>query len=213
MDNIDLWFYINLERRPDRKQEILAEFKRMEIPDSKIIRIDATDYKLKPAWGCSDSHNRGLEMVLKINDERKQKCESLLKHVAMLEDDFNFKWSKEGVNHILSNAFAKHGHDYKVIMLAANIRKTEPCDETVDYVRHAQSTAGYVINVDFIPNLLSLWVPAADALKRTHLCCYYCNDLIWIQLQRQNWFVTKPKVGYQRRSYSDIGNAMHDYGC
>jgi len=177
MDKVDLWFYINLERRPDRKQEIVAEFKRMGIHDSKIIRIDATDYKAKPAWGCSDSHNRGLDMVLKINEERKEKDEPLLKHVAMIEDDYNFKGTREEVDKVLTGTFNKHANDYKVIMLAANLKKTEPCDEFTEYVRHGQTTAGYIINVNFIPQLLSLWVPAADALRRTHLCCYYSNDL------------------------------------
>ena len=55
MDQIDTFYYINLERRIDRLQEITGEMKKMNIPMEKIVNINAIDHRIG-ALGCSKSH-------------------------------------------------------------------------------------------------------------------------------------------------------------
>lgn len=38
-------------------------------------------------------------------------------------------------------------------------------------------------------------------------------DQCWKQLQRDKWYTTKPVLGYQRESYSDIERRVTNYGC
>ena len=40
MENIDCIYYINLEHRTDRKEQFLNEMKKIQMPESKINRIE-----------------------------------------------------------------------------------------------------------------------------------------------------------------------------
>ena len=75
-DNIDFIFYINLEKRTDRREQIEMELKKMEITAERFVGIP-----FEPGIvGCGKSH---LE-VLKLAKDRKYK------NVLILEDDFTF---------------------------------------------------------------------------------------------------------------------------
>ncbi len=46
MEYIDTFYFINLDRRTDRLKEIVGELEKMEIPNEKIIRVQAFDHKI-----------------------------------------------------------------------------------------------------------------------------------------------------------------------
>ena len=108
-DNIDIIYYINLDKREDRNSEILEELYRMEVPDSKIKRISGVYKEGKGDWGCSLSH---LNIMREFNDSEYKNC-------IVLEDDFIFQTDLDNLNNIF-NKFFDSGLDYDVCMLSAN---------------------------------------------------------------------------------------------
>ena len=85
LEHIDKIIYINLDSREDRKHEILEEFKRLQIPEDKIIRFTAIRHETEGAIGCSQSHIAVLKMAIENN----------WKNYMVLEDDFNFIYIDE----------------------------------------------------------------------------------------------------------------------
>ena len=47
MDKIDIFYFINLDKRTDRLEEISKELKKMEIPPEKVNRVRAFDLQVK----------------------------------------------------------------------------------------------------------------------------------------------------------------------
>ena len=68
MERIDKYVYINLAERPDRKEHILKDLKKYNVPDEKIIRIDAVKSD-KGAYGCAMSHLKAMEAFRDSGDE------------------------------------------------------------------------------------------------------------------------------------------------
>ncbi|VDY33001.1 Glycosyltransferase family 25 (LPS biosynthesis protein) [Morganella morganii] len=78
-DLIEKVIYINLESRPDRKDDILEALKNIEIPYQKIIRFDAVEKK--PGFlGYALSHAAVMKMI----------AENDWGPVLVVEDDCNF---------------------------------------------------------------------------------------------------------------------------
>jgi len=88
METIDKIIYINLDYRKDRKEEILNEFKKLGIPDSKIERFPAISFPACPNIGCVMSHAKaalGYETVMILEDGFNFKDCFLEKYKAFLE--------------------------------------------------------------------------------------------------------------------------------
>ena len=62
-DSFDKYMYINLQDRKDRKEQITKELGRMNIPENKIIRIDAVKNKYNGHIGCCKSHIKTLKLA------------------------------------------------------------------------------------------------------------------------------------------------------
>ena len=65
MNNIDKVIYINLEHRIDRNEEIINEFKKMDITEYE--RFNAIYTKGFGALGCAMSHLEILKLAKKRN--------------------------------------------------------------------------------------------------------------------------------------------------
>ena len=77
LDDIDAFIYINLERREDRKKELLAELEKLGIPSSKIFKVSGVYIPDNGHKGCIQSHILALNMA-KLNNWR---------NVMIMEDD------------------------------------------------------------------------------------------------------------------------------
>jgi hypothetical protein len=77
---VDVAYYINLEHRLDRKEEILGEMSRIGFPMEKVERIDAVYDKDRGHLGCSKSHIKTLERFIASGHS----------NCIVLEDDFEF---------------------------------------------------------------------------------------------------------------------------
>jgi GR25 family glycosyltransferase involved in LPS biosynthesis len=128
MENIDRMYYINLDRRGDRRGEVEAEFTKMGLTVERFSAIDR-----KPGIvGCGLSHLA----VLKLARERG------LKNVLIFEDDFQFLITKAEFEELLTDFFTS-SVAYDVVMLGYSLEQKAEFNDMVHKVVSA-STASAV---------------------------------------------------------------------
>ncbi len=214
MNYIDKIYYINLDRRTDRKEEIENEFKRLDIPKEKIKRFTAIEYN-PGCIGCSYSHyhvmNEGLH--------------DSFNNILVLEDDFQFEVSKEELEENLRYIFEirKFEKPWDVIMFSYNIsfpeHKTENIlgDPILGKIKFAQTASGYLVNKHYFQKLRDHIFKGSQLLIQTNMHWLYTNDIYWKELQEKDeWFYFKKRIGKQRPSISDTGfgnNNIVNYNC
>lgn len=188
---IDKVFYINLDKRADRKSEIEAELTAFGLP---FERFSAISHEFG-AVGCSKSH----VAVLKLAKERKYK------RILILEDDFTFKVSKEDFDLEMSKIHDS-GKIYDVCMISYNVMKSEPAPEPFwTRVLDSQTTSGYLVNEHYYDTLINLVEPSIPLLEKTHEKYNYAIDVVIKKVQpRDRWYHTNTRIGVQRPGYSDI---------
>ena len=221
-DYIDVAYYINLDHRTDRKEELLGELEKIDFPAEKIERIPAIYMKEKGHLGCSFSHIKTVETFLQSN---YQTC-------FILEDDFEFSQSPEEVKSTIQKLFDSNV-DFDLCMLSANVHDEEPIPgyDFIQKINSAATSAGFILTRKFAPILLANLKEGAKKLEnsyneRTYITNIskhdpdrfnydgqYSLDHYWIYIQKENnWFIFEPKLGKQRNSYSDImeGNVAYN---
>lgn len=201
MEFIDTFYFINLNRRKDRLEQIIGELNKMEIPHTKIIRVEAVEEKIG-ILGCVKSHAFALEHFISSG---KKRC-------MILEDDFEFTETKEKVNEVLTMIF-QSGHDIDCLMLAGTSNCLAPVTNNVTFatkVYFASTTSCYVITKEYAPCLLHNFKEGA-AKQEKWINTFgepenaFNLDMYWIYEQMsQSFFMTVPKLGRQRDSPSDI---------
>jgi GR25 family glycosyltransferase involved in LPS biosynthesis len=203
-DYIAKIIYINLDHRKDRDSEINMEFERLGIPKEKIERFSAIQDN-NGAIGCTKSHVAVIEKAIKENYE----------NILVLEDDFNFIKNVEKINHTFDIFFANLKDSYDVFQLSRGY-KYERCEKIIDEiykVNECSTTSGYLVNQRAYAKLLQnykkgLLLYKSNQDKPTE----YSLDVFWKHMQKNsNWYVNDPFLGYQRTSFSDIGNIYINY--
>lgn len=200
MDNIDAFIYINLDKRIDRREEILGEFKKIGIPEEKIYRISGVECAFG-ALGCTLAHINALKFA----------HEKGFKHFIIFEDDFTFVVNAEIFNKNLEDFFNLN-LDYNVAMLGYNIQKSEPFNEIVGYAREAQTASCYLVNGGYTDTLKNCLSEGARYLASTGKHWLYINDQYWKKLQHEGWYYFMTRIGIQRAGFSDCAGAFRDYG-
>ena len=196
--NIPIFYYINLKHRDDRKRQILGEMAKVNIPPSKIKRIDAVYNKQNGHIGCSMSHIQTLEHFI----------ESGYEYCLIFEDDFEFTEKPNIVLSLMKQLF-DNKIDFDVCMLSASIIGKDGKEPTkyefLEKVNNAQTTSGYIVSKKFAPTLLGNYKEGCAKLIETNIGDDYAVDQYWKLLQpSSNWYIFKPKLGLQAEGYSDI---------
>jgi GR25 family glycosyltransferase involved in LPS biosynthesis len=207
MEHIDCVYYINLDHRTDRREEIEQELDTMGLL-SKTIRVPGVSIPELGILGCAYAHRNALHIFL----------QSPHTNCIILEDDFVFRMDKEYCEFLLTAVFANE-IEFDCILLAGNILNSE---ETIwpflRKVTDAQTTSGYLITKEFTEKLLqnleeSSFLLHQHFLEHREKNHELCLDIYWKKLQpNSNWFVFHPKLGMQRDGYSDIENKVTSYG-
>ena len=202
MEHIDVFYFINLDRRTDRLKQIVNEFTKIDIPFQKIIRIQAYEHKIG-IFGCGKSHIAAINHFI---ESGKNRC-------MIFEDDFEFTETKEKVNEVLKNIFTS-AVEIDCLMLAGNDNCVIALDSTQNTVAQriffATCPSCYVLTKKYAPRLLNnlsegaakqeKWINAFGEPENA-----FNNDYYWIYEQVSNlYFFTVPKLGKQRDSPSDI---------
>jgi glycosyl transferase family 25 len=203
-NNIDKIFYINLDKRQDRKIEIENELLSREL--TNFERFQAIETVGFGILGCSRSH---LE-VLKIAKQRGYK------NVLILEDDFLFLVEKEELEQKLTEFFnSEAANDYDVCMISYNlVDGKESKYPFMIKANEVQTASGYLVNAKFFDDLINLYEESTILLEQTGQHWVYANDQVWKKLQPQNnWYCFETRIGKQRSGFSDNANCYQSYDC
>jgi GR25 family glycosyltransferase involved in LPS biosynthesis len=186
---IDGIFYINLDARKDRREEIEEELKDINIPYERFSAIKTTPGII----GCGQSHSAVLKEAKKRG----------YKNVLVFEDDFTFLVTKDEFKTLLERAI-EEVPDYDILMLGYAMNKSEPYSDTLMKVIDAQTASGYIINEKFYDILISTWDNGTTKLIETGRHWDYANDQIWKPLQpKSKWYAFTKRIGKQRPSFAD----------
>lgn len=207
LTHIDVVYYINLDHRTDRNTEMLREFEKVGIPENKIVRISGHYNKQFGDLGCSKSHAAALREFAK----------SSYNNCIIFEDDFEFTQDRITVHNMLNNLFSNNV-PYDVCMLSSNTGEFTDTDYSwLKKVQNSQTASGYMVNKHFAETLLHNYDEGIAYLepitsKLDNVRGPYCIDQYWKKLQHPSaWYEFHPKLGKQRKSYSDIQNGVMDY--
>lgn len=198
-ENIDHIFYINLEHRKDRREEIEQELTNYNL---RFERFNAV-YAKPGLVGCGLSHAR----VLRLAKERGYK------NVLILEDDFTFLISKEQFEEEMRKFFDSK-IPFDVCMLAYNNQGKEDVPDLpfLEKVLNAHTTCGYLVNQHFYDTLIDTFEKAMQDYENSPMHWLYSIDMAWKPLQpKSQWYQFKTRIGKQRPSYSDVGERFVNY--
>ena len=198
--NIDKIFYINLDKRTDRREEIEQELNQMELSYERFPAI----HNSNGIVGCGYSHLS----VLKIARDRGYK------NVLIFEDDFTFLVSKLELEIQLEKLFNSF-NEFDVCFLSYGCNNFEdiPDNAFIKRVLDAQSASGYIVNEKCYSKLIDLYETCIPLLEETGQHWNYANDMCWRPLQKQDmWICFDKRMGKQRAGYSDNSNIFTDFG-
>lgn len=203
-DFIEKVIYINLESRPDRKDDILEALGNIEIPYHKIIRFNAVEKK--PGFlGCALSHAAVMKMVME-NDWGP---------VLIVEDDNSFYSDDDHIrqaNIFLSSLQEK---DWDVALLGGNYYFVYEHQPEVYSLRlkYTHCTNAYIVNRGYAETLYHAFndsvrqITAGDEPDESKSI-----DVVWNRLmEKDNWFGLYPCIAYQARGFSDIRGVSLNY--
>ena len=202
-ENIDHIFYINLDKRVDRKELFEAELVKYELTAERFTGI----YYPPPMGivGCGKSHLQ----VLEIAKLRKYK------NVLIFEDDFYFTKPKQVVEDCLQQLFTTKPN-FDVCFLAQNLHlgTVDTNDPLFTRVAYSATASGYIVNAHYYDKLIELYQFAIPNLEQTMEHWIYANDQIWKHLQEtDNWYCFTKCLGNQRPGFSDNANCVQNYDC
>jgi len=199
MEHIECVYYINLDHRADRRNEIEGELDKMGVPTAKRVRIPGVSRPGFGILGCGLAHKKTIETFLA----------SPHKVCLIVEDDFQFTLDMDYVHFIL-NAIVEEKIAFDCIMLAGILLEGKPTDYPfLLKVLDAHTASAYLITKDFAPVLLESYTDSTKVLEDTYRetgekIISYHNDIWWKRYQPFfDWYIVNPRMGEQRFSYSD----------
>tara|TARA_Y100000816_G_C26032330_1_gene540470 strand:+ start:250 stop:861 length:612 start_codon:yes stop_codon:yes gene_type:complete len=198
-------YYINLDKRTDRKYDFLKQFKSVNYCKDNIIRVQAIEHIIG-ILGCLSSHIKALKLALKDS----------YSYAIICEDDFTFRDQKLDLEELLGNLINSKV-DWDVMLLSQNCGLISyTIDNNICKIENSQTASGYIIKKTYISTLLSLFEKLFKLTKdyKEKPPHNLCLDIYWKKLQKTDrWYITNPILGYQRMSYSDIAKRITDYKC
>lgn len=133
LDFIDQIYYINLEHRTDRKEEILQEIKLIDPELKRTARINAIKHDYGEI-GCGESH------ILAIKDAIENNHNMIL----ILEDDFNFD-AKISILEEVYQELIKHDSKFNLFQLSRNLKRGNKISNNLVEIIDSQTLSGYLI--------------------------------------------------------------------
>jgi GR25 family glycosyltransferase involved in LPS biosynthesis len=192
-------FYINLESRTDRKEQVETQLRNVGLTCAQ--RFNAV--KLEDGRvGCSMSHLKCLSIAK----------ENKWGHVLICEDDIEFLNPGLFINQL--NRFLSRHNNWDVVLLAGNNIPpyTRDGDECVKVAR-CQTTTGYLVNGHYYDTLIqNIKNSIVNLLREPANHVNYAIDKYWFSLQqRDNWYLLTPLTVVQREGYSDIEKRVTNF--
>ena len=190
-------FYINLDKRTDRKIHIEKQLKLVNWSAHRFPAILHSFGHL----GCSLSHLTLLKYAKNNN----------LDHILILEDDILFLNPSLFLDSL--NKFLKTYTNFDVLLLAgSNAADYEMNDDFCIKTSKCHSTTGYLVKNHYYDTLIENYENGIKLLQLyPNKLCNYCIDQFWTELQKKhNWFLLTPLSVIQIPSLSDTTKFYHD---
>lgn len=191
-------YYINLDRRIDRKYHIENQLKLLNWNGKRFSAI----YHSFGALGCSLSHLALLKYAREKN----------LSHILIMEDDVTFLEPSVFLNSL--NKFLETHKDFDVLLLAGNnMGDYKRIDEYCVKVTHCQTTTAYLVKREYYDTLINNYENGINLLQMyPNKLNQYAIDQYWSSLQiDHNWFLLTPLTVIQRPDISDIEKRPTNY--
>ena len=203
-------FYINLEHRTDRLQQVSAEVAKVADLVAAVTRINAIHDKQNGAIGCAASHILALsEFLFKTMED----------FALIMEDDFEFTLEPDRVK----EAFARSidAGQFDVIQLAYNKPiASRPNSHGLIRIYRSYTTSGYVVTRAFAYRLVSCFLESHRLLSQNRnvgpnpvVNELWAVDSWWNNVQSEfRFYGFAPPLGRQRPSFSDVVGKSVNYG-
>lgn len=192
-------FYINLETRSDRREEVGRELRRVGLRNrSRFTAIPREQGLL----GCALSHSALLSQLEEVSGP-----------VIICEDDIQFTADQEALASVLQEFLKDDRLD--VLCLANNYStKPWPISPLLAIVNNTQTTSCYVVKERAKRPLMQIFSVSAGRLESGWDESIFAPDILWKKLQGGRLFFAVPRrqMAKQRASYSDIQRDWVDYG-
>jgi len=191
-------YYINLDRRIDRKHHIENQLKLLNWTGQRFPAIQNSF----GALGCSLSHLALLKYA------RANK----LSHILIMEDDVTFLEPSVFLNSL--NKFLEKYKNFDVLLLAGNnMGEYSRIDDYCIKVTHCQTTTSYLVKSDYYDTLISNYENGINLLQMyPNKLNDYAIDQYWGSLQiADKWYLLTPLTVTQRQDYSDIEKRPTNY--
>jgi hypothetical protein len=194
-------YYINLERRTDRRKLVEAELKSIgALASTRFVAVENSLGIL----GCTRSHIGVLEMIEKSGSALSLVC----------EDDVEFLVDPPMVQSLIREFAGRRELD--VLCLAYRLRAPRlRVSQTLAVANSIQTASCYVVRQRAVGTLLKSYRESESMLERGVLPKVAANDMHWKIAQTQSLFFSIPSspLARQRPSFSDIAGRFKDYGA
>jgi GR25 family glycosyltransferase involved in LPS biosynthesis len=192
-------FYINLDHRTDRLENIHQQLLNLKIDGERIPAIRTKVGSI----GCTLSHIKCLELARERGYEQIFICED---DIMFLEPDV----LKDSSQKIVNNKEL----EWDVLLIGGN--NLPPYEKVGDYcirVSNCQTTTGYIVKRHYYDTLIRNFRDSAHKLLKEPMNGReFALDIYWKRLQKEGrWYMITPLTVVQCDSYSDIENRNVDY--
>jgi hypothetical protein len=190
--------YINLDKRVDRKENVINELLKLGIKEP--IRFKAIELA-NGSLGCSFSHLKCIENAKQKNYDS----------VFVCEDDIEFLNPELLLNQL--KTFLDSNIEWDVIIIAGNnVLPFIPINSCCIKVFNCQTTTGYIVKNHYYDTLINNYKEGISQLIKDPTNNQFKIDKYWFHLQRiNNWYLIIPLSVVQREDYSDIEKKITNF--
>jgi GR25 family glycosyltransferase involved in LPS biosynthesis len=187
--SIDLFLFINLKERKDRKQQIIAQFQKIGIPCNKVIRIEAIKSGFR---GCTKSHINAVRFAFIHHCKKVMICED---DWIVINDDFN----------TIMNSLDSVNIDFNVFMVGMTPIILKHNVNNIYNIHQSLGMGCYILSCNYFSKLLHIFNEALQKIIP--------HDLITQIYQKMDkWYGFYPAISRQSPGWSDIEQKTVDYG-
>jgi glycosyl transferase family 25 len=195
LDKLEI-YYINLDHRVDRRENIQKEFSKLKIKNTK--RVSAIKNN-NGALGCAMSHKSIYQKVSKDNNP-----------VLIFEDDASFLISRYDIDKLIFEFLNDPSLD--ILCLAYNELYKIRYNKYFFITSDTQTMSCYLLKPHVINDFIEMSEISISALQENKAENNYAIDMVWKNLQRKYLFALPyTRAVIQTPSYSDIRNTEVNY--
>ena len=206
-------YLISLESRIDRREDFIKNIKEYDFSEDQFNWLVAIRDSNFGGLGCAKSHLLALSEFITKTESR---------YCCILEDDFRFRCSKKTVENIINSINAEYNWDVfmlagtQVIGIPTSLEKNR---HKVEKIFEGCSSSGYVLKREFAKQLIINMLECIEGMERFRfleprslIYHSFALDQVWKSIQRKNnWYCTRPMVGFQAEGFSDIEQKVVSY--